>query len=215
MIQGEEIPSPISTFNNSEKYYKPAPPLEYAISLLMKGEIRQVKSTGIQRTIEGKIVHYTHEELNRFVGKKVQFKYYPEDITKVLVYDLEGKRICEAVSYELLNIGPKISEEAFIEHNKTQKKHEKSVKERVKERRKTYEERQRDKEILIENAGKKKAAPEIKKESQKVTALINDNRYKEDIKHNKDEIKTTDKKLKNSYFEKKKTQVEELFKKLG
>ena len=220
MIQGEEVPAPIITFNNSERYYKPAPPIDYALSLLMKGEVRKVTTMGIQRTVEGRPIYYVHEELSRFIGHKVQFKYYPDDITKVLVYDMDGKRICEAMSYELLNIAPKLSEDAFIEHNKGQKRQEKSDKETVKQRRKTYEERQVDKETLINNAGKKKAAPELLGEAEKITAMVNDNRYREDAKHKKEkeasQVKSEGKKLQNDYFEKQKEKViEELFKKLG
>lgn len=213
--QGEESPAPIHVFNNSEKYYNPAPPIEFTISQLMKGDIRVVRSIGIQRTINGKSIHYNHPELMKYQGKKVQLKYFPEDITKVLVYDMEGKRICEAVCYELLKIAPKVSQAALEEHIKMQKRHLKSERQTVNDRLKTYEERQQEKQLMLENAGKKKVAPEIDAGKEKVVAMVNDSRYREDVKHKQASEESKPRIIKNEYFDRKAKEAMELLAKLG
>lgn len=155
--QGEQTGEPITVFNNTDKYVQAPPPLQYAISLLMKGETRVVTNTGVRRTIKGKEVWYTNPELTKYQGRRVEFKYHTEDITKIFVYDEKGKFICEAISYELLHISPKLSEDSLIEHIKDQKRQQQQTNEIIKNRRKTYEERQLD----LEEAGKKLVAPTL------------------------------------------------------
>lgn len=163
---------------------KAPPPIDYAISLLMKGETRVVTNMGVRRTIKGKEIWYTNSELTKYQGEKVEIKYFPEDITRVIAYDNKGKRICEALSYELLHIAPKLSEDALIEHIKEQKRQQSITRDTINYRRKDYEERS---ELDYKLAGKKMVAPKISNEGQKTVSFVNDNRYKEDKKVNKDE----------------------------
>lgn len=192
--QGEQTSEPISVFNNTDKYVQAPPPLQYAISLLMKGETRVVTNTGVRRTIKGKEVWYTNPELTKYQGRRVEFKYHTEDITKIFVYDEKGKFICEAISYELLHISPKLSEDALIEHIKDQKRQQQQTNEIIKNRRKTYEERQLD----LEEAGKKLVAPILSNEELKTVAFVNDNRFKEDTKVKQKELTTSHKDIKET-----------------
>ncbi len=192
--QGEQTNEPISVFNNADKYVQAPPPLQYAISLLMKGETRVVTNTGIRRTIKGKEIWYTNVELTKYQGRRVEFKYHTEDITKIFVYDENGKFICEAISYELLHISPKLSEDSLIEHIKDQKRQQQQTSEIIKNRRKTYEERQ----LNYEEAGKKLVAPIISNDELKTLAFVNDNRFKEDTKIKQQELKVTHNDIKES-----------------
>lgn len=200
MRQGEECPAPLDVFQKAERHYKPAPPLDYALSLLMKSETRKVSNASIQITFEGNKVLYQHELLHKYNGKQVGFRYYPEDITKVFVYDEDGKKICEAVSYELLRIAPKVSDKAFVDHVKFQNKELKNEREIIKRRQMTYEEREEAKRTRLENAGKKKAGPELKSTSQKIVAIPDDQQYKDEVASKK--TKTNRKKPKNEYYDK-------------
>ena len=205
--QGEQTSEPISVFNAADKYIQAPPPLQYAISLLMKGETRVVTNTGVRRTIKGKEIWYTNPELTKYQGKRVEFKYHIEDITKIYVYDENGKFICEAVSYELLHISPKLAEASLIEHIKDQKRQQKETTEVIKNRRKTYEERQ----IELEEAGKKLVGPELSSEELKTVAFVNDNRFKEDSKIKQKELNIIHKEVKESY----KQVAEDYLEKLG
>lgn len=205
--QGEQTNEPISVFNNADKYVQAPPPLQYAISLLMKGETRVVTNTGIRRTIKGKEIWYTNVELTKYQGRRVEFKYHTEDITKIFVYDENGKFICEAISYELLHISPKLSEDSLIEHIKDQKRQQQQTSEIIKNRRKTYEERQ----LNYQEAGKKLVAPTISNDELKTVAFVNDNRFKEDIKIRQQELKITH----NDIKERSKQIAEDYLEKLG
>lgn len=207
---GEKNPIPIYVFNTAERYYKPAPPLEYTLRLLMKSEERAVTSMGIKITRDGTPIYYTNEALGRYVGMKVSVVYHPEDITRIYVYDEQGEKICEAVSYELLRIAPKVSDKQFIEHNKMQKKQLKIEKERIKFRRMTYEERLQVENDVLENADKKIVAPELKNEKQKVTSIPVDKQYREEVKTKKNKKNET-----NEYFERQAAEALAALQKLG
>jgi transposase InsO family protein len=210
--QGEESPIPIDVFNSAERYFKAAPPLDYTLSLLMKSEERKVTSMGIKITRDGKPIYYQHQDLDVYINQRVDIRYHPEDITKIFVYDKEGNKICEAVSYELLRIAPKVSEKGFIEHNKDQKRQLKNEKDRIKYRQMSYEERlQREKELL-ENADKKIVTPELSGEKQKITSIPEDKQYKDEIK-GKTKKSTT--KQKNEYFERQAAKALAALRKLG
>lgn len=211
--QGENDPRPISVFNNAEKYIKAPPPLEYALSLLMKSEERRVTNMGIKVTIGGQTVYYHHDKLHKYKNKKVDFRYHPNDISKIFVYSKEGKKICEAVSYELLRIAPKVSEAGFIEHNKHQKRELRNERERIRRRTMTYEERQREEEVLLENAGKKTAAPELSGKKNKAVTLPEDQQYRDEVKEKSKNKKS--KKLRNEYFDKQADKALMKLRKLG
>ena len=53
---------------------------------------------------------YTDYRLVKYVGEKVGIKWDIDDVTKLYVYR-DGRKICEAVSAELLTIAPKVSQE--------------------------------------------------------------------------------------------------------
>ena len=55
-------------------------------------------NTGIMGSVKGKEIWYTNPELTKYQGKRVEFKFYTKDITKIFVYDDNGKFICEAIS---------------------------------------------------------------------------------------------------------------------
>ncbi|WP_049765319.1 transposase domain-containing protein [Alkaliphilus metalliredigens] len=55
--QGEESPVPVDVFHHAERYYKAAPPLEYALSLLLESEERSVTNMGIKITRDGKAIY--------------------------------------------------------------------------------------------------------------------------------------------------------------
>lgn len=215
--QGENIPAPISTFNSVEKYFMAPPPIEVAMAMLMEGSTRVIRRSGIQITFGGKAVQYQNELLANHEGETIQFKYNPNDITRVKIYDLKGNTICDAVSHELLLIAPKLSAEGFLEHLKDQKRLETRTKKTLKYRRLSLEERQ---EIDYEEAGKKVVAPELDPAAQKVSAIITNNRFLEDRKNKKetseDELThTTIKegaKIQNEYWKRK---ADEVFSQLG
>lgn len=100
---GEKWITPISLFENGERYEKAAPPREYAAMLLMKADTARVTNQGINKF--GTL--YTDYELCHYVGKHVGIKWDIDDVTKLYVFDQEGRKICEAVSAELLQASPK------------------------------------------------------------------------------------------------------------
>lgn len=215
--QGESIPAPIQVFNTVERYFMAPPPIDVTRAMLMEGSSRVIRRSGIQITFEGKKVYYQHELLGNFEGERVQFKYHPNDVTRVKVYDMQGNAICEAVSHELLLIAPKLTEAGLIEHLKDQKRLQSRTKATLKYRRSSLEERQ---ELDLEYAGKRVVEPQIAPEEQKVSAIVTNNRYLEDRKAKKvkteEEITHTDIKasaaIQNEYWKRK---AEEVFAKLG
>jgi hypothetical protein len=177
----------------------------------MKSEERKVDTMGIKITRDGKPIYYQHQDLTVYINQRVDIRYHPEDITRIFVYDKEGNRICEAVSYELLRIAPKLSEKAFVEHNKDQKRQLSSDRDKVKYRRMTYEERIEHEQNIIENADKKIATPKLDGKKQKITSLPDDKQYKDEIK-NKGKKQA---KQNNEYFDRQAAKALAALKKLG
>ena len=122
---GEKWITPISLFENGERYEKAAPPREYAAMLLMKADTARVTNQGINKF--GTL--YTDYELCHYVGKHVGIKWDIDDVTKLYVFDQEGRKICEAVSAELLAFGPHCSHAALERHLRDQKRQEKEMRE--------------------------------------------------------------------------------------
>lgn len=136
--QGEKYTVPIELFMKAEdKYYKPAPPKSYASILMMKAERVTVYNIGIRKFG----YEYRAQELCNYHGEKVDIKYDPEDVTRLYVYTREGKKICEAVSQELLLIAPRVSQKALEEHKKMQNTQLRNDKELLEEFRTPYEQR--------------------------------------------------------------------------
>lgn len=132
---GEEWLTPLSCFENAERYEKAVPPRSYATMLMMKSENRFVKNIGIQ--LMGK--EYRSDELCDFIGQKVDIKYDPEDMGTIYVFQ-KGRKVCEAYCQELLQIAPKVPQKALEEHLKRQKRQQKRDRERLEEARIPFEE---------------------------------------------------------------------------
>ena len=86
--------------------------------LLMKPGRAKVNSQGIRRNN----LLYTADELCHYVDKWVNIRWDPEDVTRLYVYDKEGRRICEARTAELLEFGDRVSEEALEALHKRKKR---------------------------------------------------------------------------------------------
>lgn len=121
--------TPISLFENAEEHYrKPLPSREYVASLLMRSEIKPVKNIGIthMNTL------YTSDELAYYVNQKVRIKWDVDDITRLYVYTLDGTKICEAESAEMLKIAPKVPQAALEKHMQAQKRQMRETREMLK-----------------------------------------------------------------------------------
>ncbi len=115
---GERWLAPGEMFENGPRYMKAAPPREFASILLMKGDTARVTNQGINKfnTL------YTDYELCHYVGQTVRVKWDIDDVSKLYVYDLQGHKICEAVSAEVLGFGNKCSQAALEKHMRDQKR---------------------------------------------------------------------------------------------
>jgi transposase InsO family protein len=115
--------------NAEERYYKPAPPKSYATMLMMRADRVHVYNTGIHKFG----YEYRADELCDYINDKVDIRWDPVDVTRLYVYTRDGKKICEALSQELLLIAPKVPQKALEEHIKSQRKQLKRDRERLKE----------------------------------------------------------------------------------
>ena len=122
---GEKWVTPLELFENGERYEKAAPPREYAAMLLMKADTARVYNYGISKFG----TTYTDYELSHYIGKRVGIKWDIDDVTKLYVFDEEGRKICEAVSPELLAFGPHCSQAALERHLRNQKRQELEMRE--------------------------------------------------------------------------------------
>lgn len=115
---GEKWVTPSELFDHAPRYEKAAPPREYAAMLLMKADIARVTNQGITKF--GTL--YTNYELCFYKNKKVKIKWEPDDISKLYVYDMDGRKICEAVSAEVLGFGERCSQAALEKLMRDQKR---------------------------------------------------------------------------------------------
>lgn len=197
--QKERYTKPIELFMNAEeKYYQPAPPKSYASILMMKAERVHVYNVGIRKFG----YEYRAQELVDYIGEKVDIKYDPEDVTRLYVYTREGKKICEAVSQELLMIAPRVQQKALEEHIKMQKRQLKTDMERLQEFTTPFEERVAQynnapgevvgtADLIIKGKGSK---------DDKVVALPQDKQFADDLKAKKQRQK---KEVENEFFDRK------------
>ena len=139
-LKGKEPPDKRTAPDDAPAYEKAAPPREYAAMLLMKAATARVTNQGINKF--GTL--YTDTELAYYVNQKVNIKWDIDDVTKLYVYDMDGKKICEAVSAELLAFGPHCSQAALEKHLRDQKRNEREVREYLEERVRPYELRLED-----------------------------------------------------------------------
>lgn len=134
---GEQWVTPIEMYENGPRYMKAAPPREYAAMLLMKADTARVGNQGITKF--GTL--YTDYELCHYIGQTVGIKWDIDDVTKLYVFDQEGRRICEAVSAELLQFGPHCSQAALERHLRDQKRQEREMREILDSMTRPYEAR--------------------------------------------------------------------------
>lgn len=106
---GEKWITPGEMFEHGPRYQKAAPPREYAAMLLMRGDTARVTNQGITKFG----VLYTDYELCFHKDERVSVKWSPDDVSKLYVYDQQGRKICEAVSAEVLGYGEHCSQEAL------------------------------------------------------------------------------------------------------
>ena len=97
--------------------------------LLMKPGRAKVNSQGIRRNN----LLYTADELCHYVDKWVNIRWDPEDVTRLYVYDKEGRRICEARTAEPLEFGDRVSEEALEAPHKRKKRQPRGTREFLEE----------------------------------------------------------------------------------
>ena len=86
--------------------------------LLMRADTTVVRNVGIRKFG----VFYSDSELGRWVNRKVSIKWDIDDVTKLYVYDLKGRKICEAVSAEVLSYGEHCSQAALEKLKREQAK---------------------------------------------------------------------------------------------
>lgn len=169
---GERRTTPIEVFENAPRYEKAAPPREYVAMLLMKADTARVYNYGITKFG----VTYADSELGKYIGQHVGIKWDIDDVTKLYVYDKEGRKICEAVAPELLAFGPHCSQATLEAHMKAQKQQLKNVREALEDFTTPYE-------LRVEQGRPSDAVGKldltIKAErSPKVIALPNDKEYR-------------------------------------
>ena len=194
----EQYIKPAELFNNAEKYMKPAPPREYAATLLMKSDKARVRNQGIIKF--GTI--YTDYELSKYVNETVGIKWDMDNVTKLYVYDKHGKKICEAVSHELLKFAPKITQEELVSHLRNQKRQLRDTKEDVDYYNTPYEKRAENATPLVVGG----IDIGIKKK-QKVISIPQDKEYKQNA--------VKPKKLEKTFLDKKAEEALEKLKALG
>ena len=134
---GEKWVTPGEMFANGPRYQKAAPPREYAAMLLMKGDTARVGPQGITKFG----VLYTDYELCYHKDKKVSVKWDADDMSKLYVYTLDGKKICEAVSAEVLSYGEHCSQEALEKLMRSQKRQYRETVDKLDEFTTPYEQR--------------------------------------------------------------------------
>ena len=134
---GEKWVTPGEMFANGPRYEKAAPPREYAAMLLMKGDTARVGPQGITKFG----VLYTDYELCYHKDKKVSVKWNADDMSKLYVYTLDGKKICEAVSAEVLSYGEHCSQEALEKLMRSQKRQYRETVDKLEELTTPYEQR--------------------------------------------------------------------------
>lgn len=181
---GEEWQTPLSCFENAERYEKAIPPKSYATMLMMKSENRLVKNIGIQ--LMG--MEYRSDELCDFIGQKVDVKYDPEDMGTIYVFQ-KGKKVCEAYCQELLQIAPKVPQKALEEHLKRQKRQQKRDRERLEEARVPFEQLNEQYVGFSETTGGIDLMKEGKKKDNqyKVIQIPTDKTYRNGFRVNRNE----------------------------
>ncbi len=178
--QEEKYFTPIEVYKNEERYYKPAPPIEYLERMAMVKEHKKVWNTGIK--LFG--CDYMCEELFPYINSKkgVTVRYNPKDIREINVYDIKtDKLICKAQNASLLNPLAPVGDKDLENHIKSQNRQIREAKRIIENASAAYEERM-DAET-IERKERVLILPEIKEaKEQKVVAMPKNGRYLADKK---------------------------------
>ncbi|MBQ7794794.1 MAG: transposase [Clostridia bacterium] len=161
--QHEENPRPLAVYKNAERYDCPAPPLEYALSLLGTMLTRTVSNIGIELGKQ----RYMSAELAAYIGEKVTVRMNEGDTNTVICYTSDGHLIGRAYRTEMLNPLAEKEDAALIEHIKNQRQQLRRTKEDIVKLRTPYEERI--------------ALPKITGENAKVVRVVSDNQYIEEL----------------------------------
>ncbi len=186
------LKTPLDVYTNAERYYKPAPPLDFAQMLMMKADDCRVYSTGIERFG----FTYWNDALFPYVNKHVDIKFDPNDVRSILVYNKEdGRKICEADCPELMQFGRRVSQERLERLMRTQKRQLREAREVIERATTPFEQRF---EEVEENKNKMTIGPELEGRS-KAVALPEDRQYKEEVAEKK---KTNSRKKKSGYKDK-------------
>ena len=175
---GEKWITPGELFAHGERYEKAVPPREYAAMLLMKADTARVYNYGINKF--GTV--YTDAELAFYVGKTVGIKWDLDDVTKLYVFDEDGRRICEAVSPELLSFGPHCSQAALERHLRDQRRQERETKEILAEMNRPYELRLQEGGRPSEAVGMIDLTIKAKSKDARIIQLPQDKEFREETK---------------------------------
>lgn len=176
---GEKWVTPIEMFENGPRYMKAAPPREYAAMLLMKADTARVGNQGITKF--GTL--YTDYELCHYIGQTVGIKWDIDDVTKLYVFDSTGRKICEAVSAELLQFGPHCSQAALEAHLRNQKRQEREMREILESLTRPYEARVMEQGRPSDAVGKLDLTIKAERPS-KIISLPNDKEFRAEITMN-------------------------------
>lgn len=175
--------TPYDCFMNEERYFKAAPPKSYATLLMMKSENVLVRNIGIVRWG----FEYRSDELCDYIGRKMDIKYDPDDMSTLYVFDKNGKKVCEAYCQELLQVAPKVSQKALEEHLKMQKRQQKRDRERLEEARIPFEEINEQYVGFNETTGGIELMKGKQKQKGKVIAMPEDRTYSQGFRADKRE----------------------------
>lgn len=170
---GEEWQTPLSCFENAERYEKAVPPKSYATMLMMKSEKRRVSNIGIKLMDK----EYRSDELCDFIGQTVDIKYDPQDMGTIYVFQ-NGRKVCEAYCQELLQIAPKVPQKALEDHLKRQRRQQKRDKERLEEARIPFEQLNEQYVGFSEVTGGIDLMKGAKQQKAKVVQMPDDRTYK-------------------------------------
>jgi len=205
----EEWLKPAELFANAEeRYYKPAPPKSYATMLMMKADRVSVYNIGIRKFG----YEYRADELCDYINDKVDIRWEPEDVTRLYVYARDGKKICEALSQELLLIAPKVPQKALEDHMKAQRNQLKRDRERLKEYTTPFHERiDQHVNAPSDTVGGFIVKKEGKKPVDNVVALPGDKQFREEVRTKKQTTTQGD----NEFYQKKAERALEILRKLG
>ena len=175
---GEKWITPGELFAHGERYEKAVPPREYAAMLLMKADTARVYNYGINKF--GTV--YTDAELAFYVGKTVGIKWDLDDVTKLYVFDEDGRKICEAVSPELLSFGQHCPQDVLERHLRDQRRQERETKEILAEMNRPYELRLQEGGRPSEAVGMIDLTIKAKTKDARIIQLPQDKEFREETK---------------------------------